>query len=70
MSKLIFIQTAEGFKNMSYEDLKELEYNYAYNPFDTTGLGNTEEEFLEELISQSEEAIEYYSQFEQSSSEN
>jgi len=63
MSKLIFIQTAEGFEVVSYEDLQELEYNCVYNPFDTTGLGNISDDFLEELVSQSEEAYEHYSQF-------
>ena len=45
---------------ISFEELKEIEYNIEYNPFDTTGIGYLEKDFTEYLISLNEEAIEYY----------
>lgn len=63
------VMKMETFEIISYEELRDFEYDIAYNPFDITGTGNTKEEYLEELVSRNEEAYEYYSQLETNSEE-
>ena len=56
----------EEFEMISLEELKEFEYSMAFNPFDTTGTGYLDEDFIEFLIERNEEAYEYYGMLEQS----
>lgn len=45
---------------VSLEELGEFEQNLEYNPFDTTGCGYLEEDFVEFLVEQYQEASDYY----------
>ena len=59
------IAQIEIFEMISLEELKEFEYSMAFNPFDTTGTGYLDDDFIEFLISRNEEAYEYYGMLEQ-----
>jgi len=54
------ITDTQSFEIISIEELKEVEFNLEYNPFDTTGCGYIEDDFTEEIRKQYEEAINYY----------
>ena len=62
MSKKTKIENefGEGFAIISYEELKEFEYNIEFNPFDTTGCGYLSDDFIDFLKDQNREAFEYY----------
>jgi hypothetical protein len=50
----------EKIEFISIEELKEAEYNLVFNPFDTTGCGYLEDDFIEELVAQTEKASEFH----------